>query len=45
MDGALSQSCYLQSVDACYRGFKAKARARGLPPTVDAFDFLCFHSP
>jgi len=47
VDGAMSQTCYLQSVDECYRGYQARAARHfgGKPVTVDWFDHLCFHSP
>ena len=42
VDGKLSQACYLRSVDACWRGLKAKGpRATA----VGAFDHCVFHAP
>jgi len=45
VDGKLSQAAYLGCVDACYRGYKAKAARRGEKVTVDSFDYVCMHSP
>ena len=53
VDGALSQKCYLRSVDATYERYKARVKrtAAGEPPQaagdvkVDSFDFMCMHSP
>lgn len=54
VDGALSQTCYMQSLDDCYLRFCAKneqlTRAGGdanAPATFDlaAFDYTVFHSP
>ena len=42
VDGKLSQSCYLEAVDACYNGTMARLGAARL---ADAFDFMAFHSP
>ena len=42
VDGKLSQACYLRSVDACWRGLRAKAP---LSTAVGAFDHCVFHAP
>ncbi|TYZ58071.1 hypothetical protein PybrP1_010723 [[Pythium] brassicae (nom. inval.)] len=53
VDGALSQTCYLKSLDDCYLRFCAKSEQHACAAgeqraaTVDlaAFDFAVFHSP
>lgn len=42
VDGHLSNTVYLRSVDVCYSKLLHKA---GLSQGVDSFDYMCFHSP
>ena len=42
MDGALSNSAYLRSVDVCYNNFLDRTVPQG---DIDTFDYLIFHSP
>lgn len=54
VDGALSQNCYLRSVDACYERYKYRvarntakngASSAATATTVNSFDYVCMHSP
>lgn len=46
VDGKLSQSAYIASVDVCWAGLKKKLTAAGeASPTLDSFDYVCMHSP
>mmetsp|Transcript_2387 Transcript_2387/g.6970 ORF Transcript_2387/g.6970 Transcript_2387/m.6970 type:complete len:504 (+) Transcript_2387:121-1632(+) len=42
VDGHLSNTIYLRSVDVCYNNFLKKTGPGG---DVDRFDYMCFHSP
>lgn len=42
VDGHLSNTVYLRSVDVCYNNFLQKTTPDG---TVGTFDYMCFHSP
>lgn len=42
VDGHLSNTIYLRSVDVCYNAFLNKTTPSG---GVDTFDYMCFHSP
>lgn len=48
VDGQLSQTCYIQSLDDCYLRFCAKNdkfAQEDAPCDVSAFDYAVFHSP
>eukprot|EP00903_Cladosiphon_okamuranus_P006122 g6026.t1 len=47
VDGKLSQAVYLESVDKCYSGFRAKSARRRVAQTVTvgSFDFVSLHAP
>jgi len=42
VDGHLSNTVYLRSVDVCYNNLLDKMAPKG---SVDTFDYMCFHSP
>jgi hypothetical protein len=42
VDGHLSNTIYLRSVDVCYNNFLRKTTPDG---SVKTFDYMCFHSP
>jgi hydroxymethylglutaryl-CoA synthase len=49
VDGKLSQAAFLTCVDRTWAGLKRKLHAAagggGAPPTLDAFKYVCMHSP
>mmetsp|Transcript_35743 Transcript_35743/g.33876 ORF Transcript_35743/g.33876 Transcript_35743/m.33876 type:complete len:1078 (+) Transcript_35743:181-3414(+) len=46
VNGALSQTCYLQALDDCYTRYIAKQKSiRGVDSNITTEDFLLFHSP
>ena len=47
VDGQLSNTCYLKALDTVYNRYLDKiAKLEGNPnPTLDSFDFFCFHTP
>ncbi|RYH28733.1 hydroxymethylglutaryl-CoA synthase, partial [archaeon] len=46
VNGALSQTCYLQSLDDCYTRFLEKSqRIRQTDMTASSADYILFHSP
>lgn len=46
VDGKLSQTCYLQALDLCYRRYCAKFEKRqGKPFMLSEADYVVFHAP
>ncbi|CAG8597971.1 13781_t:CDS:10 [Funneliformis mosseae] len=47
VDGHLSNSCYLKSLDTCYNRFMTKliTNEKVEKPTVNIFDYMLFHAP
>eukprot|EP01134_Creolimax_fragrantissima_P003079 CFRG3079T1 len=46
VDGRLTQSCYLRSVDRCYQSLARKYKAKNIKDfSVDTYDYAIFHSP
>ncbi|KAJ3126080.1 Hydroxymethylglutaryl-CoA synthase, cytoplasmic [Nowakowskiella sp. JEL0407] len=47
VDGPLTVVCFLRAVDKCYQRYLEKAqKVLGIEnPTINSFDYYCFHSP
>lgn len=42
VDGKISINCYLEAIEHCYEGLKAKCGGKNL---LRDMDYFCFHSP